>query len=151
MLARPRSHARFLLLAFSMLTASPEAADAARPTIALGEVSAKVAGEGPATEGVLRALVAREIGRLEIDHPNRPESYVLSASLVRLDASTSRSGTRATCVVAATLRRAGSGALLAMMRGSGVAEDERGAVDGAKSRALEAAVHGAVRRVPEAL
>jgi hypothetical protein len=148
--ARRNFFSRIVVIATFAMCGSLDA-HAGRPTITLGEVSAKVAGEGPATESVLRALVAREIGRLQIDHPSRPESYVFSASLVRLEARSSHQGTRATCVVSGTLRRAGSGALLAMMRGSGVAEDERGALEGAKTRALEAAVHGAVRRVPDAL
>jgi hypothetical protein len=149
---RGRTHllARGLLLALLGSSVSREA-DAGRSTIRVGEVSARVAGADATTEGTLRALVAREIGRLELDHPTRPDAYVLSASLVRLDARTSSEGSRATCVVSATLRRAGTGVLLAMMRGSGTAEDERSALEGAKARALEAAVHGAVRRVPDAL
>jgi hypothetical protein len=126
-------------------------ADAGRATIRVGEVSARVSGADSTTEGTLRTLVAREIGRLELDQPSRADAYILSASLVRLEAGTSSAGSRATCVVSATLRRAGTGALLAMMRGSGTAEDDRSALEGAKARALEAAVHGAVRRVPDAL
>lgn len=150
MVARRSLVTRLVVLA-ALVTSSPFDARAGRPTITLGEVSAKVAGADAATEGVLRTLVAREIGRLEVDRAGRPETYVFSASLVRLETRASQQGTQATCVVSGTLRRAGSGVLLAMMRGSGVAEDERGALEGAKTRALEAAVHGAVRRVPDAL
>jgi hypothetical protein len=49
------------------------------------------------------------------------------------------------------LRREREGTLVAMMRGSGTAEDDADAPQGALDQALAAAVRGAVIRVPEAL
>ena len=98
-----------------------------------------------------RRLSARSKIDGSADTARRGDAYVLSASLVRLDARESRDGARASCVVSATLRQARTGTLLAMMRGSGTAEDDRNMLEGAKERALEAAVYGAVRRLPEAL
>lgn len=137
---------RWLVL-FSLLAAD---AGAGRPVVVVGEVSARMAGAPAETERALRALVTREVAGLELEG-QRGASYVLSASLVRLESRSSAAGAEATCVVAATLRRAGSGAILATIRGRGRAEDEPAAIEGARARALEAAVHGAVRRVPEAL
>lgn len=125
--------------------------DARPPSISLGEVTVKSAGADAPTEQKLRFLLGREIGRLRLDTSHRSDAYVVSASLVRLDARESRDGTRASCVVSATLRQARTGTLLAMMRGSGTAEDDHDMLEGAKERALEAAVYGAVRRLPEAL
>jgi hypothetical protein len=125
--------------------------DARAPGISLGEVTVKSVGGDVPTERRLRFLLGREIDRLRLDMSHRRESYVLSASLVRLDARESRDGARASCVVSATLRQERTGTLLAMMRGSGTAEDDHNMLEGAKERALEAAVYGAVRRLPEAL
>src|SRR6185503_8874870 len=93
--------------------------DARPPSISLGEVTVKSAGADAPTEQKLRFLLGREIGRLRLDTSHRSDAYVVSASLVRLDARESRDGTRASCVVSATLRQARTGTLLAMMRGSG--------------------------------
>jgi hypothetical protein len=121
------------------------------PTVSVGEVTVKSIGADAATEQRLRFFLGREIDRLRLDTSRRGDAYVLSVSLVRLEARESRDGTRANCVVSATLRQAKTGTLLAMMRGSGTAEDDRNMLEGAKERALEAAVYGAVRRLPEAL
>jgi hypothetical protein len=138
-----------LLFAFVGMVFSPTAA-AHGPTVAVGEVSTRAKGADARTEQVFRALVSRELDRLRFDRKGRDESYVFSAALVRFDATTSRDGARATCVVSGVLRRANSGVIVAMMQGRGAAEDETDALEGAKSRALEAAVRGAVRHVPEA-
>ena len=138
-----------LVLLAIELSLSPNAS-AHGPTITMGEISARVAGADPRTERALRTLVSRELDHIRLDAAGRDESYVFSASLVRFDANTSRDGSRATCVVSGVLRKASSGAIVAMMQGRGAAEDDRDALEGAKSRALEAAVHGAVRHVPEA-
>jgi len=125
--------------------------DARPPTVSVGEVSVKAAGADAPTALRLRSLLGREVDRLRLDTPRRGDAYVLSASLVRLDARDSKDGARVSCVVSATLRQARTGALLAMLRGSGVVEDDRNMVEGAKLRALEAAVSSAVSRLPEAL
>jgi hypothetical protein len=142
--------ARALLMVVSSTCFSAKV-EARPPSISVGEVTVRSVGGDAPTERKLRFLLGREIDRLRLDMTHRGESYVLSASLVRLDARESPDGTRASCVVSATLRQARTGTLLAMMRGSGTAEDDRDMLEGAKQRALEAAVYGAVRRLPEAL
>lgn len=121
------------------------------PRVRVGEVTARGARADARVTRELRALLVREIGRLTTGSVRREGDYVLAASLVRVDARASAEAARATCVVSATLRHARSGVLVAMMHGQGAAEDEPGALDEAVSHALEAAVHGAVARVPEAL
>jgi hypothetical protein len=139
-----------LLLAASLSVVEPSAAAPARVTIAVGEVSAKVAGVDPRTESFMRELVSREVERLRLQG-GRSDGYVLSASLVRFDASREREGCRATSEVSAILRRSSDGAILAVMRGRGRAEGGRDDLWETRSAALEAAVRGAVRHVPEAL
>ncbi|HEX7671392.1 MAG TPA: hypothetical protein VF395_17485 [Polyangiaceae bacterium] len=138
-----------MLLAALVLALSPSVA-AHGPMIAVGEISARVPGADARTEQELRLLVSRELERLRFDRQETRDTYVFSASLVRFDAKTSRDGARAACVVSGILRKAASGAIVAMMQGRAAAEDERGALEGAKARALEGAVYGAVRHVPEA-
>ncbi|HVU04728.1 MAG TPA: hypothetical protein VHE30_23410 [Polyangiaceae bacterium] len=150
---RGRRRARFGLT-LALLSAAALIAprlSARPPTVAVGEVSVKSAGADAATELVLRELVQREIGRLRLDEGRRDAAFVFSASLVRLEARDDANGAEATCVVSGTLRRAGSGVLVALLQGRGAAEDERGARDSARVHAMEAAVAGAVRRLPEAL
>ena len=125
------------------------AADSTRITI--GEVTARVEGADPQTEATLRRLVEREIDALELKRCKRRETFVFSASLLKLDAKTSREGSRVSSVVSATLRNASTGALLATMRGSAVVEDDKTVLEKAKMRSLESAVHGAVKDVPNLL
>jgi len=139
-----------LFLFASLATLSARVA-AVSPTVAVGEVSAHVAGADASTETVLRGLVTREIQHLRLDQSRRDEGYVFSASLVKFDARATRDGARATCVVSGVLRRAGSGAIVAMMQGRGAAEDGRTALASVKAEALEAAVRGAVRHLPDAM
>lgn len=135
------------ILGFSSVTGASET----RAAIVVGEVSARAVDTDGATLDLFRWLVEREIRRLELDHPRKPTTYVFSASLVRLDTRASREGASALCIVSGALRRANSGAIVAVMHGSGAVDGDRGELPGTKARALEVAVHGAVQRLPEAL
>jgi hypothetical protein len=139
------------LLVSILVANTPSAASATAAPVVVGEVTSGGAGLDGATLGLFRKLVEREIGRLELDQGLRPEGFVFSASLVRLDAHATHGGAHASCVVAGALRRAGTGAIVALMHGSGSVDGERDALAVTRARALEVAVHGAVRRVPEAL
>lgn len=125
------------------------AADSTRITI--GEVTARVEGADSQTEATLRRLVQREIDGLELQRCKRRETFVFSASLLKLHAQTSREGARVSSVVSGTLRSASTGALLATMRGSAVVEDDKSVLERAKVRSLETAVHGAVKDLPSVL
>jgi hypothetical protein len=133
------------LFAASSTLASP----GATAPIVVGEVTAGEADR--ATLGLFRSLVQREIEHLELDQGLRPQGFVFSASLVRLDAKATHGGSHASCIVAGALRRAQTGAIVALMHGSGSVDGDRGALFATRERALEVAVRGAVRRVPEAL
>jgi hypothetical protein len=125
------------------------AADSTRITI--GEITARVEGADAQTEATLRRLVQREIDDLELKRCKRHETFVFSASLIKLDAKTSREGARVSSVVSGTLRSAATGALLATMRGSAVVEDDKTVLEKAKFRSLQTAVHGAIKDVPNVL
>jgi hypothetical protein len=121
------------------------------PSIVVGEISVQESEADGATLDLFRWLVEKEIRHLELDHATKPTNYVFSASLVRLDAHASHDGSSAVCIVSGALRRASSGALVAVMHGTGSVDGDRGALPGTRARALEVAVHGAVRHLPEAL
>ncbi|HVW26032.1 MAG TPA: hypothetical protein VHC69_11730 [Polyangiaceae bacterium] len=123
----------------------------ARPSITVGEISANGSSADAPTLDLFRSLVEREIARLELDRATKPLHYVFSASLVRLDARATHDGTNAICVVSATLRHENNGAIIAAMQGTGSVAGDRSALPGTRARALEVAVHGAVRHLPEAL
>jgi len=144
-----RSIALVFLLALT--GAAPKEPARNAPRVTVGEVTARVVGADAATERLLRRLVSEEVLRLRLAGAVRPDAYVLSASLVRLEAQQTSDGARVTSVVSAILRREESGAILAVLQGRGRAEAGRDEVSDARARALEAAVRGAVRRVPEAL
>jgi len=145
-----RLFARALLLGVFVALRTGSASEA-RASITVGEISAPSLEEDVSTLDLFRFLVEKEIGRLELDRAAKPTSYVFSASLVRLDAHASRDGSMAVCIVSGALRRASSGTIVAVMRGTSSVDGDRGALPGTKARALEVAVHGAVRHVPEAI
>ena len=123
----------------------------AHPSITLGEISASAPVTDATTLDLFRFLVEREIARLELDRATKPTHYVFSASLVRLDVHATHDGSNAICVVSGTLRRENNGAIVAAMQGSGSVAGDRSALTGTRARALEVAVHGAVKHLPEAI
>ena len=148
------SHRRFVAgaLALGVLVAIRIGTAAeAHPSISVGEISASGPGADGPTLDLLRFLVEKEIAHLELDRGAKPMHYVFSASLLRLDARTTHDGSNALCVVSGTLRHENNGAIVAVMQGSSSVAGDRGALPGTKARALEVAVHGAVRHLPEAL
>jgi hypothetical protein len=147
---RPGFRLSVYLFATTLLSHTPSSAAPPRVTIAVGEVSAKLAGADSNTESFMRELVSREVDRLRLQG-GRSDAYVLSASLTRFDAAREKDGCRASSVVSATLRRSADGAILAVMHGRGRAEGGRDELAETRSASLEAAVRGAVRHVPEAL
>lgn len=124
-------------------------ADASRPAVELGRVSAEERAE---LERVLRVAAERELERMDLSDANVREHYVLDVRLSKLQAKHERGRYSATAVVSATLTRAKGGALLAILKGRGRAEQARPKNTGDADRsAVKAAVRGAVRRLPEAL
>jgi len=119
---------------------------AAVPRVSLGEVSTSVVRSDVDLGEVLRAAVKEQLATLETPHAERGP-LILSAALVRMETD----GARVTCVVSATLRTARGGTMLAIVEGrAGVVTDEPLTPLLAR-RAVEAAAHAAVVRVPDAL
>lgn len=140
-----------MVLSLALAGATPKQATGARARISVGEVTASVAGAAPGTAQLLRRLLTEEVSRLTPPGSAEREGYVLSASLVRLDVRRTTEGAVASSLVSATLRREGSGAILALLEGRGRVQADGDALASARESAIEAAVRGAVRRVPEAL
>ena len=138
-------------LTFALGAAQTVGASEARSAITVGELTARGPEKDTPTLDLFRFLVEKELRRIELDHATRPTSYVLSASIVRLDAHASHEGASAICVVSGALRRASNGAIVAVVNGTGSVDGDRGTLTGTKARALEVAVHGAIRHLPEAI
>lgn len=136
-----------VLFASTLLAAAP--ADGGQRPVSLGEVTARAPGR--AFVPLFRAAVTRELSQIDFSKAKPGERFVLSAALVRLHAATRSDGTEATCVVSATLRRARGGGLHAILRGRARALDGARQTRQAEIDAMNAAVHSALRRVPDAL
>jgi hypothetical protein len=133
------------LVALSLLLASG-AAPAGEMTLFLGPVG--IGNAKPEVESELRSLLRAELASAEFSHVKTNQRYVLSATLVRLDSVQSAESARATCVLSVAILRSGS-TLHALIHGRATAEEAK--APAARSDALRAAVHSAMRRVPKAL
>jgi hypothetical protein len=120
--------------------------EAAVPRVSLGEVSTSVKRSDLDLGAVLRAAVLEQLSTLETPHDEKGP-LILSASLVRIDANPGR----VTCVVSATLRTAREGNMLAVVEGRAGVVTEAPPTTLVVRRAVEAAAHAAVVRVPDAL
>jgi len=136
-----------VLFASTLLLAAP--ADGGQRPVSLGEVTARAPGQS--FKPLFRAAVKRELARIDFGKARPRESFVLSAALVRLHAARRGGGAEATCVVSATLRRARGGELHAILHGRAKAVDGARRTREAELDAMNAAVHSALRRVPDAL
>jgi hypothetical protein len=139
-----RSRLTLLLAAFT-LVAAPGAA--AEPPVALGEVRAST----PAGEFAEPMRTALEAGIASAGLGRPRGRFILSATLVRLDAERVGKGARATATVSLVLRRAREQSLHAILNGHATAEESDGSVSATREDALRAAVSSALRRLPEAL
>lgn len=123
---------------------------ASRTPVSIGRITTR-APETAALKPELESAVKRELGRIDLSSVRARDKYVLSASLVKLQTVKSGDQIETSCVVSATLSRAGSGALHAVLQGRARAIDAPSAHKTAERAALDAAVKGAMRRLPEAL
>jgi hypothetical protein len=119
---------------------------AGEPPVAVGEV----VGSTPAGEFTepLRSALTHGLAGAEL---RARERFVLSATLVRLDAERVGKGARATAQVSLVLRRAREQSLHAILSGHATAEEADGSVSETREDALRAAVSSALRRLPEAV
>lgn len=137
----------FALGAFGVSPASRAGEPPVTPPVTLGEVRAST-GAGDFSEP-LRALLRDGIAKTAFGRPR--ETFVLSATLVRLDAERIGHGARATAAVSLVLRRAREQSLHALVNGHATAEEPDASVGATRDDALRAAVESALRRLPEAV
>jgi hypothetical protein len=120
---------------------------AAPPKVSLGEVTSRVLRSDVDMGAVLREAVQEQLSSLNTASRTEKGPFILSASLVKMDVET----TKVTCVVSATLRTARGGTMLAVVEGKAGLLTEAPLTPPLLRRAVEAAAHAAVLRVPEAL
>ena len=123
-------------------------ARAAERLVALGEVGAGTSERSEHTD-TLRQALQDELDQIDFGRHRPRQRYVISARLVKLDSATDNRAVRATCVVSLVLRRERGSTLEAVINGRATVEETRSETESAKATALRAAVHSAVRRVPE--
>jgi hypothetical protein len=115
--------------------------------VVIGEVSGTTA-SGEYKTPLFRA-VSETLGQTKLGRPR--ERFVLSVSLVTLDAKKDGKSVSAIAVVSLVLRREKEQTLHAMLRGSATAQESDSTLDSARETALRAAVESAMRRLPEAV
>ena len=137
---------RLALVPALLVLVSALSASGAERRILLGEVRADSSSDAFVPE--LRRVLDQELNRALRRAPR--ERYVLSATLVRLDAEKIERSVRATAAVSLVLRREKGQTLHAILSGRATAEESGSDLDGARGTALHAAVESALRRLPEA-
>ena len=142
--ASSRRRSALLAVAISFFA---NAGMAGESKVVIGEVS----GTTPSGEygTPLLSAVRETLGQTKLGRPR--ERFVLSASLVALDAKKDGRSVSATAVVSLVLRREKEQTLHAVLRGSATAQESDSTLDSARETALRAAVESAMRRLPEAV
>jgi hypothetical protein len=122
-------------------------ASAGEPPVAVGEVS----GRTPSGEFSipLRSALDEGVASLTVSAPR--DRFVLSATLLRLEAEQVGRGARASAEVSLVLRRAREQTLYAVIKAHATAEAADSSLGEMRDDALRAAVRSALRRLPEAL
>ena len=137
---------RAWLVVFAALV-SVTPARGSEPPVAVGEIhGATSAGEfsAPLRSALVEGVQVASLGRAR-------ERFVLSATLVRLDAERVGQGARATAAVSLVLRRAREQSLHAVLNGHATAEETNATLSETREDALRAAVRSALRGLPEAV
>lgn len=135
----------FSALCFALTFGSTSLAN--EPPVAVGEVNAQTpSGEFSIP---LRSALTEGVAGLAVPAPR--ERFVLSATLLRLEAEQVGRGARARAEVSLVLRRARQQTLYALIKGNATAEAADSTLGETRDDALRAAVRSALRRLPEAL
>lgn len=135
-----------------LVLASAPTVQAASPTVSVGDVVVALEGEANAElRRALRSALTAELSQLGERGVvlNRP--LVVSATLTTLSSQQREQRASATAAISLALRRADDQVLFAELRGRASAEEQAGTLASVRSAALRAAVHGAVKRLPEAV
>jgi hypothetical protein len=147
--ARSRARTQSFHLAAVLMAglAGPSVVRAAEPPVAIGEVGTRVSRGDVDLRAVVRSALEREMKTIVLE--TRGKRYVLSASLVRLDAGKQPGADRIEGTVSVVVREAKSGAIRAILEGKSRAEGQPGSsLDVA---VVEAAVRAALAALPEAV
>ena len=134
-----------LLALFGALTAPT--GSASEPPVAVGEVRGSTPNGEFSTP--LRHALTEGVASLTLGTPR--EHFVLSATLVTLEAEPVGRGARASAAVSLVLRRARQQTLHAVLKGHATAEATDSSVSETRDDALRAAVRSALQRLPEAV
>jgi hypothetical protein len=143
--ARAARGAVCLAALLSLSTFASRARAEERRPVVIGEVATRVTRPKLDLPKALRRALERELATLEAGGKGATR-FVLSASLVKLEARRAAPGVE--CTVSAVLREQKSGAIRAILTGRAQAEFDG---EEAELDALDAAVHGAVSSVPAAM
>lgn len=133
--------------------ARPLAGEAAPAPVTLAEVTTKVdpaATHLPDLKDLLRKSVEVELRSIDWGKEGLRRRYKLSAAVMQLETAAAGGVLRSSCSVSAALRD-DRGKLLAIIEGRARAEEPGAAAASAERGALEGAVQGAIRRLPEAI
>ncbi|RYE86423.1 MAG: hypothetical protein EOO75_15745 [Myxococcales bacterium] len=137
------------LLALSPVVALP-AHGSDRPIVSI-EAHSQVSRQGRDLKSDLKTMVQRGVDGLDFRKGPPRSRYTLSASLLSLDTRQEGGKVRSSARVSVLLKDARGGAVQAVLDGRATAEDAASAVLRAEQGALEAAVSGALRPVPDAV
>ena len=140
--SRRRSALVALAVSFATCTAL-----AGESPVSIGEVNGTTPSGEFATP--LRSALRQALEQAKLGRPR--ERFVLSASLVALDAKKDGRSVSARAIVSLVVRREREQTLHALLRGSATAEESDSTLDSARETALRAAVESAMRRLPEAV
>jgi hypothetical protein len=143
--ARLGACARTTCLLAALISAPAYGAD---PPVTVGEVGTRVTRADVDLASVVRKAFERELRALALT--THSERYVLSASLIRLDGRIAGGIARTECMISAVLREKKSGAIRAMIEGNARTDGGNSSTE-ATIGAVEAAVRGAARAVPQAV
>jgi hypothetical protein len=136
-------------LAFFALTSS--VAGAAKPKLlSIGEV---VASQARATNklGQLRSALEKELETIDWRKSTRNRPYVVSVSIVNLEAQTTRDKVSTTCELSTTVRLARDGSVVAIVNQRSRAENEPVYAKAVEDGAIRAAASAAIHKIPVAL
>jgi hypothetical protein len=134
--------------AVAMLLACTLASEAKAPAVSIGRITSEVA-KKPELSRALASAVKSELRKLDLS--SAKERFVLSASLVRLDAVTEDNRVEVTAEVNGELARKVGGSVRAVFRGRARASDAKSAAKSTELAALEGAVRSAMKNLPQAV
>lgn len=134
--------------ALSLSVITPRSVHADAPKVVVGEVSTSVGHEEVVP--VMKTALSAEVAKVQ---PPSGKSFVVSASLTKLETKTSGSNATTSCVISLALRDS-AGNLKGMLQGTSTVSGKHGDATAQKAslkESVEAAVRGAAKGLPTAV